>query len=466
VVSNPPWDLRLSEGAAESWEALGRFLKREAGGSEAFLLSGNPDVTRGLRMKVERKRPIEQSGLSLRLLKYNVLPPKPKPVSALDADAAAAVVPGDEPNAAAAAPAASAAPAPAPAAPTAAEAATKPKRGRPRKAPLPQSTSPQAPPTPPTPPQASAAPSPSMLSRSSLLSSTAATLLGALVGLGGLSGLGPAAQDLRASAASGDRSTTTMTTTTTTTEKLRREYDGYARGYDALDGGPVAGWLGLDGARAEVVGGARGRVLECGVGTGLNLPFYRRDRVARLDAVDLSPGMLREARARAEGLGLGLGLGLAAGGREEGAGGRGVGGEGAFPVQFHERDVTRLEGFADGGWDTVVDTFSLWCVVVVGRIWTGLLWVCGGGDVANTSIHVSMRACPSDQTRHNAATHSLQCTQTNQQRLPGPRGGTAGDAPRRQAWHPRRARAAAGEQPEQAAAAGRVPGPDGADAGA
>ena len=131
------------------------------------------------------------------------------------------------------------------------------------------------------------------------------------------------------------------------TERLRRDYDGYSTGYDSLDGGPLAAWLGLDKARAELVGRARGRVLEAGVGTGLNLPFYRR--VDSVDAIDLSPGMLREARAKADGLGL-------------------LAGGGGFSVRFHERDVARLEGFADGSFDSVVDTFSLWCVFVIVRL--------------------------------------------------------------------------------------------------
>ncbi|SHG78238.1 phosphatidylethanolamine/phosphatidyl-N-methylethanolamine N-methyltransferase [Kaistia soli DSM 19436] len=39
-----------------------------------------------------------------------------------------------------------------------------------------------------------------------------------------------------------------------------------------------------------------GRVLECGVGTGISLPDYRRDH--RITGVDLSPEMLDRARAR------------------------------------------------------------------------------------------------------------------------------------------------------------------------
>ncbi len=54
--------------------------------------------------------------------------------------------------------------------------------------------------------------------------------------------------------------------------------------------------------RQRVVGGARGRVLEIGIGSGRNLPFYGGD-VEEVVGVDPSPGMLALARrARAAGL--------------------------------------------------------------------------------------------------------------------------------------------------------------------
>lgn len=46
--------------------------------------------------------------------------------------------------------------------------------------------------------------------------------------------------------------------------------------------------------RSQLLARATGRVLEVGVGTGLNLRHYRRDLVSGIDAVDLSPGMLRQ----------------------------------------------------------------------------------------------------------------------------------------------------------------------------
>lgn len=50
--------------------------------------------------------------------------------------------------------------------------------------------------------------------------------------------------------------------------------------------------------RAKVIPGARGRVLEIGFGSGLNLPYYDARRVSRLHALDPSPELLRLAESR------------------------------------------------------------------------------------------------------------------------------------------------------------------------
>jgi ubiquinone/menaquinone biosynthesis C-methylase UbiE len=50
--------------------------------------------------------------------------------------------------------------------------------------------------------------------------------------------------------------------------------------------------------RESLVAGARGQVLEIGVGSGLNLPFYRRD-LEGLCGVDPSPELLAMARTQA-----------------------------------------------------------------------------------------------------------------------------------------------------------------------
>jgi methyltransferase OMS1 len=113
-------------------------------------------------------------------------------------------------------------------------------------------------------------------------------------------------------------------------------YDRAAPSYDALDGGGLADGLGLNRLRAQATAACRGRVLEVGVGTGLNLPLYDFRAVEALTAVDLSPGMLGEARAVADGLGA----------RER--------------IELRVMDAERL-AFDDATFDCVIDTFSL-CV--------------------------------------------------------------------------------------------------------
>jgi ubiquinone/menaquinone biosynthesis C-methylase UbiE len=60
--------------------------------------------------------------------------------------------------------------------------------------------------------------------------------------------------------------------------------------------------------RASICGRATGRTLELAIGTGLNLPWYRRD--VELVGIDLSASMLTSAAARARELGLDVELKL------------------------------------------------------------------------------------------------------------------------------------------------------------
>ena len=54
--------------------------------------------------------------------------------------------------------------------------------------------------------------------------------------------------------------------------------------------------LGLPGLRRALLRRASGDVLEVGIGTGLNLPLYDRAALASLAGLDLSAGMLAQAR--------------------------------------------------------------------------------------------------------------------------------------------------------------------------
>lgn len=75
---------------------------------------------------------------------------------------------------------------------------------------------------------------------------------------------------------------------------------------------------------------AEGKVLETGVGTGLNLPYYKATRVKELVGVDWSIKMIEEALAK----------------------------EDSEKMSFKLADVEKLP-FPDAYFDTVVDTFSI-----------------------------------------------------------------------------------------------------------
>ena len=83
--------------------------------------------------------------------------------------------------------------------------------------------------------------------------------------------------------------------------------------------------------RAGHVPAARGVVLEVGIGSGLNLPFYT-DAVTRLYGVDSSAELLEMARARAA--------------------------QRPFPVELIQQDAARVP-LADASVDTAVVTWAL-----------------------------------------------------------------------------------------------------------
>ena len=84
--------------------------------------------------------------------------------------------------------------------------------------------------------------------------------------------------------------------------------------------------------RRHVIGQARGRVLEIGFGTGLNLPFYTSD-VERLVAIEPNAGMGRWTRDR---------IGAA-----------------KVPVEQHRLAAGGRLPFEDGSFDTVVSTWTM-----------------------------------------------------------------------------------------------------------
>ena len=69
---NPPWGLRLTDHIDGSWVSLREFLRREARGCECWVLSGNRDLTKILRMRTSRKVPIRTADEDLRWLQYHI----------------------------------------------------------------------------------------------------------------------------------------------------------------------------------------------------------------------------------------------------------------------------------------------------------------------------------------------------------------------------------------------------------
>jgi ubiquinone/menaquinone biosynthesis C-methylase UbiE len=84
--------------------------------------------------------------------------------------------------------------------------------------------------------------------------------------------------------------------------------------------------------RAQVVPLAEGRVLEIGIGTGLNLSFYDRDKVSTIIGVDPAAQMQTLARQRAANIGI--------------------------PVEMVALELGQIQA-ADASFDSIVCTFTL-----------------------------------------------------------------------------------------------------------
>lgn len=110
------------------------------------------------------------------------------------------------------------------------------------------------------------------------------------------------------------------------TRTVRDRYDRLAPVYDLMEGfmevASFRKWRSLLWSKVEA-----GRILEVGVGTGKNMPYYPCG--AEMVAIDLSERMLARARSRAERQGV--------------------------RVELRQMDAQSLE-FADGSFDTVVAT--------------------------------------------------------------------------------------------------------------
>ena len=79
------------------------------------------------------------------------------------------------------------------------------------------------------------------------------------------------------------------------TNKIKKRYNRVARFYDILDKPmemAVSGW------KEKLLSGTKGKVLEVGIGTGRNIPYYPTN--VELTGIDFSPKMVEIARGKAK----------------------------------------------------------------------------------------------------------------------------------------------------------------------
>ncbi len=73
VVCNPPYGERLGEGddLERSWRALGDWLRGRSGAT-AWVLCGNPELTRFLGLRTSRRLPVRNGPIDCRFLRYEI----------------------------------------------------------------------------------------------------------------------------------------------------------------------------------------------------------------------------------------------------------------------------------------------------------------------------------------------------------------------------------------------------------
>jgi len=73
VVTNPPYGERLDEPDLEdNWRDLSTFLHGQCRGATAYVLCGNPELTRLLGLRADRKQPVHNGPIECRWLRYAI----------------------------------------------------------------------------------------------------------------------------------------------------------------------------------------------------------------------------------------------------------------------------------------------------------------------------------------------------------------------------------------------------------
>ena len=80
VVCNPPYGIRLHDTQAalrSTYRCLGAWLRQQCRGWTAWVLSGNPALSRELKMKASRRLPVSNGSIDCRWLCYPIHPRNP-----------------------------------------------------------------------------------------------------------------------------------------------------------------------------------------------------------------------------------------------------------------------------------------------------------------------------------------------------------------------------------------------------
>ncbi|MCC6671146.1 MAG: RNA methyltransferase [Planctomycetes bacterium] len=74
VFVNPPYGERIGEGEdlVQSWRDLGAFLRARCPGAQAYVLSGDPGLTRHLGLRSTQRWPVHNGPIECRLVRYDV----------------------------------------------------------------------------------------------------------------------------------------------------------------------------------------------------------------------------------------------------------------------------------------------------------------------------------------------------------------------------------------------------------
>lgn len=107
-------------------------------------------------------------------------------------------------------------------------------------------------------------------------------------------------------------------------EKIKRRYNRISGIYELMDRMIKEQW------RKDLLSKVSGKVLEVGIGTGANLPYYSSE-INSLTGVDFSQGMLKHAKDKVQS------------------------GKYSFPIELIEADIQELP-FEDHSFDSVIST--------------------------------------------------------------------------------------------------------------